>query len=66
MLKALAGSSWGPNKETLLMTYNALGKSIANNAAPVTRRGAEAQPKTTIHSLTTMVRTMPSIAGLQA
>ena len=33
MLKALAGSSW--NKETLLMTYNALGKSIANYAAPV-------------------------------
>ena len=35
MLKALAGSSWGQNKETLLMTYNALGKSIANYAAPV-------------------------------
>ena len=25
MLKALAGSSWGQDKETLLMTYNALG-----------------------------------------
>ena len=35
MLKALAGSSWGKDKETLLMTYNALGKSIANCAAPV-------------------------------
>ena len=35
MLKALAGSSWGQDKETLLMTYNALGKSIANYAAPV-------------------------------
>ena len=35
MLKALAGSSWGHDKETLLMTYNALGESIANNAAPV-------------------------------
>ena len=35
MLKALAGSSWGEDKETLLMTYNALGKSIANYAAPV-------------------------------
>ena len=32
MLKALAGSSWGQDKETLLMT---LGKSIANYAAPV-------------------------------
>ena len=35
MLKALAGSSWGQDKETLLLTYNALGKSIANYAAPV-------------------------------
>ena len=35
MLKALAGSSWGQDKETLLVTYNALGKSIANYAAPV-------------------------------
>ena len=35
MMKALAGSSWGQDKETLLMTYNALGKSIANYAAPV-------------------------------
>ena len=35
MLKALAGSSWGQDKETLLMTYNALGESIANYAAPV-------------------------------
>ena len=34
-LKALAGSSWGQDKETLLMTYNALGKSIANYAVPV-------------------------------
>ena len=29
-------------------------------------RGAETQPKTTMHSLTTMVRTLPSIAGLRA
>ena len=35
MLKALAGSSWGQDKETLLMTYNALGKSSATYAAPV-------------------------------
>ena len=35
MLKALAGSSWGQDKETSLMTYNAVGKSIANYAAPV-------------------------------
>ena len=35
MLKALAGSSWGQDKETLLMTYNALGKSITSYAVPV-------------------------------
>ena len=35
MLKALSGSSWGQEKETLLLTYNALGKSIASYAAPV-------------------------------
>ena len=35
MLKALAGSSWGQDKDTLLLTYNALGKSIASYAAPV-------------------------------
>ena len=35
MLKALEGSSWGQDKETLLMTYNTLGKFIANYAAPV-------------------------------
>ena len=35
MLKALAGSSWGQEKETFLLTYNALGKSIASYAAPV-------------------------------
>ena len=35
MLKVLAGSSCGHYKETLLLTYNALGKSIANFAAPV-------------------------------
>ena len=35
MLKALAGSSWGQDKDTLLLTYNALGKSIASYAEPV-------------------------------
>ena len=35
MLKTLARSSWGHDKETLLLTYNALGKSIAIYAAPV-------------------------------
>ena len=35
ILKALAGSSWGQEKEALMLTYNALGKSIASYAASV-------------------------------
>ena len=35
VLKALAGTNWRQQKETLLMTYKALGRSIANYAAPV-------------------------------
>ena len=35
ILKALAGTSWGQQKETLLMTYKAIGRSFINNAAPV-------------------------------
>ena len=35
MLKVLWGASWGQEKATLLLTYNALGKSIESYAAPV-------------------------------
>ena len=35
VLKALAGTNWGQQKETLVMTYKALGRSTANYAAPV-------------------------------
>ena len=35
ILKALAGTSWRQQKETLLMTYKAVGRSIINYAAPV-------------------------------
>ena len=35
ILKALAGASWGQQKETLLMTHKAVGRSIINYAAPV-------------------------------
>ena len=35
ILKALAGTSWGQQKETLLMTYKSVGRSIINYAAPV-------------------------------
>ena len=34
-LKALTDTSWGQQKETLLMTYKAVGRSIINYAAPV-------------------------------
>ena len=35
MQKALAGSSWGQDKETLLLTYNALGISFVSYATQV-------------------------------
>ena len=35
ILKALEGTSWGQQKETLLMTYNVVGRSIINYDAPV-------------------------------
>ena len=35
VLKALAGTNWGQQNETLLLTYRALGRSIAYYAAPV-------------------------------
>ena len=35
VLKELAGTYWGQQKKTLLMTYIALGRSIANYAATV-------------------------------
>ena len=35
ILKALAGTTWGQQKETLLMTYKAIGRSISDYAAPV-------------------------------
>ena len=35
VLKALAGTNWGQQKEMILLTYKALGRLIANYAAPV-------------------------------
>ena len=35
MLKALAGSTWSCNKETLLATYQAIGRSILSYCCPV-------------------------------
>ena len=41
ILKALAGTSWGQQKETLLMTYKAVGRSIADYAAQGTRQSTQ-------------------------
>ena len=35
IIKALVGTSWGQQKETLLMTYKEVGRSIINYAEPV-------------------------------
>ena len=35
VLKALACTTWGQQKETILMTYKAIGRSVANYGAPV-------------------------------
>ena len=35
VLKALAGSTWGSDKETLLATYQAIGRSILSYCSPV-------------------------------
>ena len=35
ILKALAGTNWGEQKETIMMAYKALGRSNTNYAAPV-------------------------------
>ena len=34
-LEGLAGTTWGQQKETILMTYKAIGRSVANYGAPV-------------------------------
>ena len=35
IMKALAGTEWGCDKETLTITYKAIGRSIINYAAPI-------------------------------
>ena len=42
VLKALAGTTWGQQKETILMTYKAIGRSVANYGAPVWSTNASA------------------------
>ena len=63
------------NKESLQNTHTRtvdsaiqlLGnKSTEGTPTPNSGRGAETEPETTMHSLTTMIRTLSSTAGLQA
>ena len=35
VLKALAGSTWGQDKETIVSTYKAIGQSLTNYCAPI-------------------------------
>ena len=42
ILKALAGTTWGQQKETILMTYKAIERSVANYGAPVWSTNASA------------------------
>jgi len=35
ILKAVAGTSWGQQKETIILTYQALGRSVIDYAASV-------------------------------
>ena len=48
-LKALEGTSWGQQKETLLMTYKAVGRSIINYAAPVQTYTTPTTEKSRVH-----------------
>ena len=45
ILRALAGTNWGQNKETLLTTYKLLVSSVLHYAAPIWA------PKCSNHSL---------------
>ena len=53
MLTALEESSCGQDKETLLLTYNALGKSIASYAAPILSTNAGDSSFKKIHTAQT-------------
>ena len=50
MLKALTGSSCGQDKDSLLLTYNALGKYIVNYAAPICTTNASFKKIHTAHN----------------
>ena len=52
-VKALAGSFWGQDKETLLLTYNTLRKPIASYDAPIWSTNASDSSFNTIQTLRT-------------
>ena len=54
VLKALAGTNWGQQKETLLMTYKALGRSIANYANCEHRSGVQMLASQTLARYSTL------------
>ena len=60
VLKALAGTTWGKQKETILMTYKAIGRSVANYSAPVWGTNASA---TSIGKIQTAQNEALRIAG---
>ena len=50
ILNALAGTSWGQQKETLLTTYKAVGRSTINYTAPVSKPTRHQLQKNPIHT----------------
>jgi len=35
ILRALTGTTWGQQKETIILTYQAIGRSMIDDSAPV-------------------------------
>ena len=59
----VGGMGWLKPVATVLLRKQ---QSTEEASTPNIGRGAETKSKTTMYSLTTTVRTLPSIAGLQA
>ena len=55
VLKALAGTTWGQQMETILMTYKTIGKSVVNYSAHVWSTNASATSIDHLHNETEML-----------
>ena len=66
ILKALAGSSWRQNKDTLRLTYSVLVKSIASYAAPIWSTNASDSGFKKIHTAQNSALTMATRAHMMA